>query len=137
MTNKGMTSSSSTFQRLFILFILLTITLLSTLPLFSGKETVSFQTTGATVAAYSAAAFGSTDNSVCAGAATVQQLLLRNQGTVADTYYVTIRSDDPLSSYSSSFVSINQEGITLQPGEERTVFYYITPKNNDLIPFTY
>ena len=71
MTNKGMTTSSSTFQRHFILFILVSIMLLSTLPLLSGKETVSFQTTGATIAQYSAVAFGNSDNNVCAGAATV------------------------------------------------------------------
>ncbi|MBI5002999.1 hypothetical protein HZC31_06440 [Candidatus Woesearchaeota archaeon] len=134
MTNKGMTSSSSTFQRLFILFTLLTITLLSTLPLLSGKETVSFQTTGATVAAYSAAAFGSADNSVCAGAATVQQLVLRNQGTVADTYYISASSDDAAV---ASWLSIGQQGTTLQPGEESTVVYYITPDTDVAGTFDY
>ncbi len=131
-----MTASSSNFQKIVILCILCTLILLTTLPLFSGKEIVNFQTTGAAIAQYSAAQYGNSD-SICAGTTTMQQLVIRNQGTVADTYYIAITSDDPLSSYSSSWISIDQEGITLQPGEEKTVFYYINPQNDDLGPFAY
>ncbi len=129
-----MTASSSSFQKLFIFFALFTITLLCTLPLLSGKETVAFQTTGAAIAQYSAAHFGSSDSSICAGAATVQQLVLRNQGTVADTYYISVNSDD---ASVASWISVDQQGITIQPGEENTVVYYITPDNDVAGEFDY
>lgn len=129
MTNKGMTTTTFPSQRLFIFFTLLVLTLLTTIPLLSG-ETVTFQTTGAAIAQYSAAQLGSTDT-ICAGTATIQQLVLRNQGTVADTYYITVSGDVP------SWISVSQQGTTLQPGEESTILYYITPENNVAGEFSY
>lgn len=112
-----------------IFFIL---TLLLTLPTSYSKEVVETDYIGSAIAQFTAVS--SSSQTFCASTSNTDTIALLNQGTVPDTYYLTISSDD---SSVASWIELGQTTVSLQPGEEQQIPIYITSRTDATRSFSY
>ncbi len=96
------------------------------------SEQVETNYVGAAIAQFTA--FSSSEESFCASEPNTDSITILNQGTVPDTYYLTISSSNSLV---ASWIEVGQTSIALQPGQEQQVYLYITPSADALESYTY
>ncbi len=96
------------------------------------SEQVKTNYVGAAIAQFTA--FSSSEESFCASEPNTDSTTIINQGTVPDTYYLTISSSDPLV---ASWIKVGQTSIALQPGQEQQIYLYITPPADAIGSYTY
>ncbi|MBI5391838.1 hypothetical protein HZB00_02430, partial [Candidatus Woesearchaeota archaeon] len=128
-----MTNTVIKHSKLFSLAtVFLILAILMTLPASYSKEVVETTFTGSAVAQFTAVS-GSQEN-FCASTPNTDSITLLNQGTVPDTYYLTISSADPSV---VSWIETAQGGISLQPGQQQEVYLYMTPPTDTVGTYTY
>ncbi len=116
-------------RSVFILLLLL----LSIVPFSFAKEIVITQITTAAVTDFYATSTVS-DYAVCSDELTTDSILIRNQGNVPDTYSITLTSENGAV---LDWITMRQNTVTLQPGEQQEVLAYISPLADISGPYTY
>ncbi|MFA6888662.1 MAG: hypothetical protein WC254_04145 [Candidatus Woesearchaeota archaeon] len=84
----------------------------------TSAEDVIVHTTGAAVSQFYS--YSSSYTNACAGILTTDSLIVKNQGTVSDTYYITIQGEV------AQWISVSTPILTLKPGEQQEVTLYIS-----------
>ncbi len=109
---------------IFLLFILLVGT--------TYAEEVIFQTTGAAVSQYYTSP--STYAQTCAGNVITDTITVKNQGTLSDSYALTLVSSTP---EILQWVALSETSFSLQPGEQKNIVSYISAPYSAAGTYTY
>jgi hypothetical protein len=103
---------------------LLVLLFISAMPI--SAEEFEVQTTGAVVSQFYA--YSPSYTSACTNTPATDSITVKNQGTVPDTYAVTINADIP--------ITVSEQLFSLNPGQEKEVFLYITAPDAKTYSFT-
>ena len=113
-------------MRVYGIFLLI-ILLFGAMPL--SAEEVVVHTTGAAVSQFYS--YSSSYTNACAGILTTDSLIVKNQGTLPDTYSITIQGDV------AQWISVSTPTVTLNPGEQQQVTLYISAPYNSADSYKY
>ncbi|MEK6921977.1 MAG: hypothetical protein AABX82_08860, partial [Nanoarchaeota archaeon] len=121
-----MTTTGMRQRRLFssTIFMIILLLLFSIVPFSFAEEIVVTHTTGAAVSQFYAASFVS-DFTACTAELTTDSIIIRNQGTVPDTYSIIVTSDD---TSVLNWITISQSSVSLEAGKQQEVLVYISPR---------
>lgn len=116
-------------QRIRICGIVLLVILLSALPICAEdvvfqtteQEEVVFQTTGNAISQFYT--YSPSYTQTCAGSTAKEIITVKNQGTLPDTYIITI---DAKNRHILDWITVSEESFFLKPGEQKEVIVYIT-----------
>jgi hypothetical protein len=115
MNNKGMKNSG--LMQTIALLLLFTLLLV---PFSGAEELVEIRNGPAVVSAFYAS-MGATNYDVCAYESFTDSITLRNQGSLYDTYYITIADSG---TGITEWVTSSDSVMTLKAGEEKTLYLY-------------
>ncbi len=95
----------------------------------TAQEEVVFQTTGSAVSQFYS--YSPSYTNACAGILTTDSLVIKNQGTLPDTYSITIQDEV------AQWIIVSSPIITLNPGEQQEVMLYIYAPYNSADSYKY
>ncbi len=128
-----MTTTGMRQRPLFFSTLLTSLLFLFSIVPFSFAENVEVTYTGAAVAQFYATSAVS-DFAACGAELTTDSILIRNQGTVPDTYSIMLASDE-ISVL--EWISISQSSVSLASGKQQEVLVYISPPAGVSGTYTY